>query len=171
MKKAIFWAALLALCVLTAAPLMAQVTERLYAYTFDKGVGDCLFTGVSKDAAWSATLKALALIKHQILSAEKQSGTISSRRKIPKALGVFGALAGSGLISRRNTVTGGSNITRKDEMPGFDLVFEEREGGVGILAMIIEGEGQMPMGKKGSRIFAKKLFDKVAELLYGANLK
>ena len=163
MKKAIFRAALLALCVLTAAPLMAQVTERLYAYTFDGGVGDCLFTGVSKDAAWSATLKALALIKHQILSAEKESGIISSRRKMPGALGVFNALHKVGVGTRPDT--------RKDEMPGFDLVFEEREDGTGILATIIEGEGQMPMGKKGSRIFAKKLFDKVAELPYGANLK
>ena len=138
---------------------MGQEPPKPYSASYENGLATFMLADVTKDAAWAATFKALAHIKHEIISAEKESGTITSRRKMPGALGTFNALRKVGIGSGKDT--------RKDEMPGFNLIFTEREGGVEILANIIEGEGQMPMGKKGSRKFAEALFNQLVTVLYG----
>lgn len=136
------FAALAAIGVVWAFAI-AQSTQKPYTYTFNKGMGDCTFTGVSKDAVWSAVLKALMLEKFQIISAEKQSGTISAQKNPSSwqsALGVG-----------------------KDTLPGLDLVFEDRDVGVGILSRVIAG---INWPNKNRHDLEKKFYEKVAELLY-----
>ena len=130
-------------CVFLAGFIWSQDEPKPYTYKFDKDMGDCLFTGVSKDAVWSAALKALMLMKFQVLSAEKQSDTISSI-KIPSG---FQSTMGVGSKS----------------MPELDLVFEQRDGGIAILSTVIAG---INWPSKNRRDLEKKFYEKVAELLY-----
>jgi hypothetical protein len=58
--------------------LLGQEVKKSYSYTFDKGVGECVFTGVSLDQVWSATIKMLMLDKFGPISAEKPSGIINA---------------------------------------------------------------------------------------------
>jgi len=52
-----------------------------YSYTLDKGVGEGIFTGVSLDQVWTATIKSLMLNNCRILFTEKQSGIMSAERR------------------------------------------------------------------------------------------
>jgi len=133
----------LMVCVFLAGFIWSQVEQKPYTYKFDKDVGDCLFTGVSKDAVWSAALKTLMLMKFQILSAEKESGTISAM----KTLSGFQSTMGVGSKS----------------MPELDLVFEERDDGIAILSTVIAG---INWPSKNRRDLEKKFYEKVAALLY-----
>jgi hypothetical protein len=128
--------------------LLGQKAQKPYTYTFDKGMGNCTFTGVSKDAVWSAVLKALMLEKFQIISAEKQSGTISAQKTLSSFQSAMGV--------------------RKDTLPGLNLIFEDRDGGVGVLSSTIAG---INWPNKNRQDLEKKLYDKVAELLYGKSDK
>jgi hypothetical protein len=105
MKKLFFVA--LAISGFMAGLVWSQVEQRPYIYKFDKGFGDCTFTGVSKDALWSATIKTLMLNKYEMLSFDKPSDTISASHLPP-----FG-------VSYRIT-----------------LILEDREGGVGMYASV-----------------------------------
>ena len=135
--------ALASLLFLLSGFVWSQAEQKSYSYKFDKDMGDCLFTGVSKDAVWSATLKALMLLKFQILSAEKESGTISAI-KTPSG---FQSTMGVGSKS----------------MPELNLVFEERDDGIAVLSTVIAG---INWPSKNRRDLEKKFYEKVAELLY-----
>ena len=71
MKKAI---CLVAVCGVLAVPFAAQTKP--YAYTFEKGKGTCVLTGVTFDEVWSAVNRTLPKDSYNIISADKQTGTI-----------------------------------------------------------------------------------------------
>ena len=132
--------AVLLICVFLAGSVWPQAEQKPYTYKFNEGIGDCTFTGVSKDSVWSATIKTFMLNKYQKLSMDKPSGIISASR-LPS-------------FSTNYRIT---------------LVFEDREGDIGILASV-----EYPSGSgttKGYRGHAekteKKLFDQIAAEVYG----
>ena len=87
MKKASILFAVVALGA-CAGGLFGQETQKPYTYTFDKGVGECIFTGVSLDQVWSAAVKTLMGDRFRIVSSEKQSGTIIAEKKTFMAYGL-----------------------------------------------------------------------------------
>jgi hypothetical protein len=64
--------------VLRGNVLPGQAVQKPYSYTFDKGAGECVFTGVSLDQVWAAAVKMLMLDKFGPISAEKPSGIINA---------------------------------------------------------------------------------------------
>jgi hypothetical protein len=80
MKKAsiLFVVIVLGTC---AGGIFGQETQKPYTYTFDKGVGECIFTGVSLDQVWSAAVKTLMQDKFKIVLSDKQSGNITAERR------------------------------------------------------------------------------------------
>ena len=80
MKKASILIVVIALGA-GAGWLSGQETQKPYSYTFDKGVGECVFTGVSLDQVWSAAVKTLMQDKFKIVLSDKQSGNITAERR------------------------------------------------------------------------------------------
>ena len=75
MKKASILFAIVALGA-CAGGLFGQETQKPYTYTFDKGVGEYVFTGVSLDQVWAAAVKALMQDKFNIVSSDRIMGTM-----------------------------------------------------------------------------------------------
>jgi len=124
--------------------LFGQETQKPYSYTFDNGIGECIFTGVSLDQVWSIAVKVLMQNKFRIASAEKPAGTIRAEKR-------------PGMSWNYD----------------LSLYFEQREEDVYITASVLPTEKNQrdplkSMGaKKAGYKEEKKFFDKVAELLYG----
>lgn len=145
MKKT--FVVLLICTLMTGGFLICQEASRPYSYKLEKGIGECTFTGVSFDQVWSAALKVLMMEKFRIVSSEKQAGVIKAEKR-----------------------------------PHFSwnydlwLQFEQRDDGVYVMASVLPTERQQEdftvglankaAGHKAAHKEEKKLFDKVAELLY-----
>jgi hypothetical protein len=80
MKKAsiLFVIVVFSVC---AGFLFGQETPKPYTYTFDNGVGECIFIGVSLDQLWSAAVKTLMQDKFKIVLSDKQSRNITAERR------------------------------------------------------------------------------------------
>jgi len=138
--------------ILCAALGFGQAPDKPYAYTFEKGVGTCVLTGVSLDDAWSAAVKALMGNKFKIVSSEKQSGSMTAERR------PFGTW----------------NY-------GLTLYFEQKGPDVSITASLYKLPGQQQEGiggllqgvgaKKAEQKEERKFFDRTAEILYKMKLK
>jgi len=146
MKKILLMGAMV--LVLRGGVLLGQAVQKPYSYTFDRGVGECVFTGISLDQVWSAAVKALMMDKFKIVSSEKPSGNMAAERR-PFAAWNY----------------------------GLTLFFEQRGPDVCVTSSIYKLPGQQQEGiggllqgvgaKKAEHQAEKKFYDKVAELLYG----
>lgn len=58
--------------------LLAQEADKPYSYKFEKGVGECILTGVSLDYVWTTTIKMLMQDKARIASADRQTNIINA---------------------------------------------------------------------------------------------
>lgn len=131
--------------VLCGGVLLGQEVQKPYSYTFDKGVGTCVFTGVSLDQVWTATVKALMQGKDRVTSADKASGVISAECRPwdkPYLMSFF------------------FEEIVPDVRVNFTFFSSASQPGLGGL-----------VGKKSTQKFneneEKDRFDKIAELLYG----
>lgn len=125
-----------------AGGLLGQETQKPYSYTFEesdgKYAGKCVFSGVTFDQAWDAAVKALEHLNYKTLNEAKQMKQIYTLKRAPDVF-AFG--------------------------PGINLIFEEREGGIGIRAWSLKGEDQ-PEEKEAARR-AREFYDSMVEILYG----
>jgi hypothetical protein len=155
MKKALILFAIVVFNVCTGW-LFGQETQKPYSYTFDKGVGECIFTGVSLDQVWSAAVKALMQDKFIIVSSDKNMGT---------------------MIAEQTPYAGLKKLTKTGEpegaqiLGGWDItiLFEQKGYDVCITASVTAPKGVWlkVRDKKVEYKEEKKFFDKVVELLYG----
>ena len=137
MKKILLMGALV--LVLWGGVLLGQEVQKPYSYTFDKGVGECVFTGVSLDQVWAVAVKVLLLDKYKIVSTEKPSGS---------------------MVAERRGIAGWNC--------DLSLFFKQRGPDVCLTSSTYEPPGQQQKGIDDELrgITEKMFYDKVAELLY-----
>jgi hypothetical protein len=107
-----------------------------------------VFKEKTYDEVWSAVVKALMQVKYKIISSDKNGGLVSATKK-------------KGLLDGEYS---------KDEMPSFDIyvekieanVEENIEASIKVSCQSTKYSGQLFGGDK-----SKKLFEKIAEILYG----
>lgn len=129
---------------LALALIAAGQDEPKYIAQFNKGIGDAIYPGITRDQAWAGILRTLMLGKFKILTAEKDAGIINSKKTASSWQ------AGIGVNER--------------SLPGLDILIEEREGGIGIITNVIAG---INWPTKERHKLEKKFYDKLAGLLYG----
>jgi hypothetical protein len=124
--------------------LLGQQVPKSYSYTFKKaGGGTCIFKAVTIDQVWTAAWEALALNRCVIISSDKAGGTMNAERR--EDLRYQYALS---------------------------LFFEQVESDVRVRAAMTDlvKSGFMPRIPSAATIHRKytiKVYDKIAELLYG----
>lgn len=129
--------------VLAGGILFGQDVQQPFSYTFENGVGECVFTAVSLDQVWSVAVKVLMQNKFRIASAEKQSSTIRAEKRPAMSWNY-----------------------------DLSLYFEQRGEDVSVAASVLPTEKNQsdPLKNIGTTKAGykegKKFFDKVAELLY-----
>jgi hypothetical protein len=133
--------------VLRGGVLLGQEVQKPYSYKFDQGVGECLLIGVTVDQAWSATVKAMMILKNKVVTADKASGSLEAEHR-PFAAWNYG-------------------ITLMLEQRGADVCItsaihklKEQEDGGGLGDLIKASNKEIYKAEK-------KVYDKVVELLYG----
>ena len=130
--------------VLMGSVLLGQQVQKPFSYTFTKaGNGTCIYTGVTVDQVWAAAWEALALNRCVIISSDKTGGTMNAERR--EDLRYQYALS---------------------------LFFEQMDSDVRVRAAMTDlvKSGFMPRVPSAATIhrrYTTKVYDKIAELLYG----
>jgi hypothetical protein len=145
MKKIILMGAMI--LVLRGGVLLGQKAPKPYTYTFDQGVGECLLTGVTMDQAWSATVKAMMILKNKVVTADKPSGILEAEHR-PFAAWNYGI---SLMLEQRGADVCITSAIHK---------LKEQEGGGGLGDLI-------KASNKETYKAEQNVYDKIVELLYG----
>jgi len=143
MKKRFFIGLMIVIFICLAQ--YAQTEEKLYKYTFKKGVGTCNFTGSTFDDVWAAAVKALMESKFTITTTDKQSGNLIAEHKewpyIDYAINLFFEKVDSNI-----RVTSSIRLLKYDQ---------------GVRGLLQE----VALNKEHEEV-EKKIYDKMAKFLY-----
>jgi hypothetical protein len=141
MKKLFFVA--LAISGFMAGLVWSQAGEKSFSFNFTivKGIGDGLFMDKTLDEVWTATTKALVILKYSILQTEKNSGSITAQMTPSKWQASVGLKTG--------------------DLRTMNIVIEQRKDGIGIICRCRKGR------KKNYEDFYKE----IGEILYGVKPK
>jgi hypothetical protein len=123
--------------VLWGGVLLSQEVQKPYSCTFDKGVGEGIFTGVSLDQVWAVAVEALMVDWFLVVRADKPSGILAAERRI----------------------IGGPSY-------GLALFFEQRGPDVCVTSQVYGLEDHVYDSGSVAPEAEKDFYDKVAERLY-----
>jgi len=152
--------------VLAGVVLSGQKAEKsVYPFKMDNTVAKAVFAGKTYDEVWEATLKALIATDYKTTTLEKDAGII----KAVSSKGIVYLRDKPVVKSELPPSQGGTVMATKAAFSKIAVTVESREDKVAVSLRWDRAEKFTlpPTESNGHDIFSA-LYDKIAELLYGA---